>query len=121
MATEVRVRNHSDHSATAVIRPVVPEGWSVKPEERTIEVAAKQGGAAEFTLSLPKDTPIPLRTVVTANVVFDGTDYGEFPDMVIDKRSERDKWDVWLQEFIKRLRDEALARQASPTAPKASR
>ena len=105
--TEVRVRNHSDHSAKALVRPVVPAGWSVEPAECTMVVAAKQTGAAEFTLSPPNDAPLPLRTVVTANVVFDGTDYGEFPDMVIDKRSEKAMWDVWLQEFIKRLRDEA--------------
>jgi len=112
--TEVRVRNHSDHSAEALVRPVVPTGWSLEPAERTIEVAAKRTGAAEFTLSPPKDAPLPLRTVVTANVVFDGTDYGEFPDMVIDKRSEKEMWNVWHQEYIKRLRDEAQQAEDSP-------
>jgi glyoxylase-like metal-dependent hydrolase (beta-lactamase superfamily II) len=119
--TEVRIRNHSDHSARAAISPVLPEGWRAEPPELAIQIPPKETGKAKFTIVLPKDNPIPLRSVVTANVVFDGTDFGEFPEMVIDKRSEKDQWDVWLQEFIKRLRDEALARQASPTAPKTSR
>jgi glyoxylase-like metal-dependent hydrolase (beta-lactamase superfamily II) len=86
--TELRVRNYSARRATAEIRIVAPEGWSAAPPGATIEVAAGQAGAAEFTLTAPKGDPLPFRSILTADVVFDGVDYGQHPVMVIDSRAD---------------------------------
>jgi len=104
VVTEVRIRNHSDHQAEAVVRPLLPAGWRSNPEERRITIAAKETGGADFRIVLSKDAPISLRTVITANVVFDGIDYGEFPEMIIDNRSEKDKWREWYLEKAKAAR-----------------
>ena len=90
--TEVRIRNHSDHDAVAKVRPMLPQGWRAEPAEATISIPAKRTGAASFRLLLAEGQPLPLRSVITADVIFDGTDYGEFPQMLIDKRSEKDIW-----------------------------
>jgi len=104
VVTEVRIRNHSDHPAEAVVRPVLPEGWRANPEERRLTIAAKETGVADFRIVLSKDAPISLRTVITANVIFDGIDYGEFPEMIIDNQSEKDKWRDWYLEKAKGAR-----------------
>ncbi len=89
---EVRVRNYSDHCAQADIKPVLPAGWTISPKSKAIEIAANQNGAAKFALRIPDDRPLPKRSVVTANVVFDGVDYGEYADMVIDSEALRASW-----------------------------
>ena len=37
--------------------------------------------------SMAPGSSLPFRSVITANVVFDGVDYGEHPAMVIDSRA----------------------------------
>ncbi|MFC1736682.1 MBL fold metallo-hydrolase, partial [Candidatus Hydrogenedentota bacterium] len=90
--TEVRVRNHSSHRARAVVTPILPKGWTADPAEVSVSVKSEATGIAKFTVKISKGDPLPLRTVITANVRFDGTDFGEYPEMIVDKRSEKDSW-----------------------------
>jgi len=98
VSADVRIRNHSDHDAAAKIVPVLPDGWSVEPAERSITIGPRQTAVAKFNIILPEDNPVPLRTVITANIVFDATDFGELAEMLIDSRSEKDKWMQWYME-----------------------
>ncbi len=118
VTTEVRIRNHSDHATTATVAPILPEGWGSKPAERTIKVGPKKAGAAKFRLTIPDGDPLPLRTVITANVVFDGTNFGELADMVIDSRSKKDYWVEWAPQKILRDREEYMKKQEAEAGKK---
>lgn len=82
---EARIRNHLDRDGQATVSIVVPERWSSRPRAITVLIPAKSMGAAEFQVELPEVSALPMRTVLTANVVFDGQDLGELIEMIVDR------------------------------------
>jgi glyoxylase-like metal-dependent hydrolase (beta-lactamase superfamily II) len=91
--TEVRVRNYLDRPVKASARLVMPAGWSADAPEKEIELAAKEFASIRFKITIGADALAP-RNIITANIVFDGADCGELPEMMIDRRSEKRKWPV---------------------------
>ena len=81
---EVRLRNHLYRPMTARIEIRAPEGWRSEPSVVDLEVAGKWTSAAEFRLVAPKGGRSKDRTIITARIIADGTDWGEYCEMIVE-------------------------------------
>jgi glyoxylase-like metal-dependent hydrolase (beta-lactamase superfamily II) len=91
-STAVRIRNHSGRKSEAIIEPRLPAGWSAEPGRIRLSIPAKKTGEAAFHIGVGSHGALARRTVLTANVIYDQVDYGPYPHMIADKRSEKATW-----------------------------
>jgi glyoxylase-like metal-dependent hydrolase (beta-lactamase superfamily II) len=119
---QIRIRNHLDRNASATVTPALRENWRVDIPRKEITIPAKSTGVAEFVITAPRQPELPLRTVLTANIVFDGIDYGPLAEMIVDKRSREDYWPKWRAAKIQAARNppenEYEDSHGEPEAPK---
>jgi glyoxylase-like metal-dependent hydrolase (beta-lactamase superfamily II) len=97
---EIRIRNHAAETKNATAQLVLPDGWTAVDAEKSFSIPAKQTGGAKFTVKVPAGGLPPVRTVLTANVIFDGHDYGELVETIIDRRYESDGSLTWTGDRI---------------------
>lgn len=82
--TEIRVRNHLARMMNARVSLRLPEGWSAEPGEGNLAIEGKAEGSLFFRVKVPESAKLQKRTVITANVVTDGQNWGEFAEMLLD-------------------------------------
>ncbi len=82
--TEVRVRNHLKRMMSAEIELRLPEGWQAEPLEGKLAIEGKTEGSLSFKVKIPESAKLQKRTVITAQVVTDGQNWGEFAEMLLD-------------------------------------
>ena len=82
--TEIRVRNHLARMMNARVSLRLPEGWSAEPGEGNLAIEGKAEGSLFFRVKVPESAKLQNRTVITANVVTDGQNWGEFAEMLLD-------------------------------------
>ncbi len=80
---EVDVRNHLPEPADAVLRPVVPSGWSVEPETAELRLPAHGSRAVTLTVTPSGDAALDHRHLVTLDLVLAGEAYGEVGEAVL--------------------------------------
>ena len=83
IGTSVEVRNYLEASATVKISLVAPSGWRVEPVSQEANLKAKEISRIPFALVPPENLPLG-RTVITADVVWQGKHRGELAEMIID-------------------------------------
>lgn len=79
---EVRVRNHLLYLAQCQVELRAPAKWQTKPQRACFPIETKQNAAYPFCLALPPET-MSGRYIITANVVFEGCDMGEFAEALV--------------------------------------
>jgi len=79
----VTVANHLPGRQEARVSLVAGKGWSVSPNEATLEIAGQGRMGAAFTL-MPGTELSSGRHVVTASVEFAGRSWGEVAECVVD-------------------------------------
>jgi glyoxylase-like metal-dependent hydrolase (beta-lactamase superfamily II) len=79
----VELRNHLGHDAQAHLRPVLPDGWRVEPEELSLSIAAESSGRAALTLLPPADAQPGVRHIVALDVELDGRRYGQRAETLV--------------------------------------
>ncbi len=84
LQAELRVRNHLARPLAASIELRLPTGWRSEPATAELDVYGKSQGAARFRLIAPPGEKFSGRKVVTARIVADGVDWGEFCEMIVD-------------------------------------
>ncbi|HLA38461.1 MAG TPA: NEW3 domain-containing protein, partial [Candidatus Glassbacteria bacterium] len=80
---EVRVRNHLAAPSQARVELRLPAGWRAEPASAELRVAGKGENLARFTLTVPKGAKTGGRKIVTARIITDGHDWGEFCEMLV--------------------------------------
>ena len=81
---EVRVRNHLPELSDVKIELCLPEGWRSEPAGKVLKVAGKGEESASFRVSVPPNVPRGKRKVVTARILTDGHNWGEFCEMLVE-------------------------------------
>lgn len=79
---DVVVRNPYDRPERAVVRLVVPTGWS-EPEPREVELAPLGEGVVRFALDLTGIAPV-ARARVGADLTVGGTPFGQQAEALVD-------------------------------------
>jgi hypothetical protein len=78
----VGVESPFERDATATVRVVVPEGWTVAPPEREVEVAA--GSEATATFRVRAGAERGARARVAADVTIGETRFGQQAEALVD-------------------------------------
>lgn len=81
---QLRVRNHLARPLDTSIELRVPGGWRSEPPQAVLRVAGKTSGAASFRLIAPRGAGSGGRKIVTARIIEDGADLGEFCEMIVE-------------------------------------
>lgn len=81
---EVRIRNHLARPLTASIELRLPERWRAEPPTVELEVYGKTRSAGRFRIIAPPGEKFSGRKVVTARIIADGMDWGEFCEMIVE-------------------------------------
>jgi glyoxylase-like metal-dependent hydrolase (beta-lactamase superfamily II) len=84
LEAELRVRNHLARPMASRIELRLPEGWRCEPAVAELDVAGKSQGAARFKLISSPGEKFSGRKVVTARIIADGVDWGEFCEMIVE-------------------------------------
>jgi len=78
----VNVRNHLKKKSKSLVNLEVPDEWKYSPSMITKMIPAKSTGDFKFQVLIPS-TADAGRTVIGANIVFNGIDYGELAEAII--------------------------------------
>ncbi len=85
MALQVRVRNYRTRASRLAVSLELPSGWEARPELARFEVGPMTWGAADFSVSVPRDWPAHKpRVAIAADITCDGHYLGQFAEGVVD-------------------------------------
>ncbi|MFC1613726.1 MBL fold metallo-hydrolase [Gemmatimonadota bacterium] len=84
--TVVRVRNHLPRAMNVSVALRHPKGWVVDPPERSVSVDSKSTVELSFKIGIPEEEVLNRRIVITAEVKTDQRDWGEFAEMLLEKK-----------------------------------
>ena len=82
--TNLQVRNYLDKISSIKIKLNLPDNWEADLNDSTYDIEPKTFKKIPLTIKIPKDEDPEGRTIITANIVWNGTDLGPFPDLMID-------------------------------------
>jgi glyoxylase-like metal-dependent hydrolase (beta-lactamase superfamily II) len=85
VALEVTVRNPFARAEEAVVRLVVPAGWSVEPQLCSLGIAANARAAVRFEVVAPAGRPV-RRARLAADVTVGGVRFGQQAEALVDVR-----------------------------------
>ncbi|MBW7997618.1 MAG: MBL fold metallo-hydrolase [Candidatus Glassbacteria bacterium] len=81
---ELRVRNHLARKMKTSIEFRLPPGWRAEPQSAELEVFGKTEAAVRFKIIAPSGEKLDGRRIVTARIIADGIDWGEFCEMLVE-------------------------------------
>lgn len=83
IALDVRVTNLGPAARRAVVELLVPEGWGVEPEQRSVDVGAGRMESLRFSVAVP--TPAgPGRHLIAADLRLGERRYGQRAEAIVD-------------------------------------
>ncbi len=77
------MRNHFAQPAAVTVSPVLPDGWSVVPGDRSLQVDAGALAVAEFRLSPPTVRRSCCRDVIPIEVTVAGRRFGQAAEVLV--------------------------------------
>ena len=81
----VKILNHSSSPEVFTVRPNVPEGFGLEPEEMSVSVEPRRESDVRFKITLPRAAP-KNPYVITCNVEFDEWDLHHWCESMVDIR-----------------------------------
>jgi glyoxylase-like metal-dependent hydrolase (beta-lactamase superfamily II) len=93
--TYLQISNYLDKDSELHYELNLPPRWKAKPISGHIKIERNSVAKIPFSFHLPKDES-SKRTVITANIKWNGKGLGPFPDLMIDKNfTPSDAWRGW--------------------------
>lgn len=94
-STNLQISNYLDKNSGLHYELNLPPRWRANPTTGYLEIDKNSVAKVPLTFHLPKDEP-NKRTLITANIRWNGKDLGPFPDLMIDKNyTPSDTWRGW--------------------------
>jgi glyoxylase-like metal-dependent hydrolase (beta-lactamase superfamily II) len=94
--TNLIIRNYLKKKSTVEIELNLPNDWVSKNDKNFYTIEPKTFKEIPISIKIPK-TEVPNgRTIITANIKWNGIDIGPFPDLMIDHGYiPSDSWTAW--------------------------
>jgi glyoxylase-like metal-dependent hydrolase (beta-lactamase superfamily II) len=94
--TNLIVRNYLDKESTIEIVLNLPGNWSSESKNITCTIGPKTFKEIPISFKIPENENPKGRTIITANIKWNGKDIGPFPDLMIDHGyTPSDSWKAW--------------------------
>ena len=94
--TNLIVRNYLNKQSTIEIELNLPENWKADIGESTYNIEPKTFMKIPMTIKIPNNEDPNGRTILSANVTWNGFDLGPFPDLMVDHGFKPSKtWKGW--------------------------
>ena len=78
----------------------LPQNWTATPISGHLKIQSKSVAKTPITFHLPKGEPSHKRTIITANITWNGKNLGPLPDLIVDNSYEPlDAWKGWDPEI----------------------
>lgn len=94
--TNLIVRNYLKKKSTIEIELNLPKNWKSKIKKTFYTIRPKTFEEIPILINIPNDEDPSGRTIITANIKWNGIDIGPFPDLMIDHGYiPSDSWTAW--------------------------
>ena len=94
--TNLVVRNFLEKESTVEIELNLPENWESEYKKEAINIKSKTFKEIPMMIRIPETEDPDGRTIITANIKWNGNDIGPFPDLMIDHGFvPSDSWTAW--------------------------
>ncbi|MFW9822804.1 MAG: MBL fold metallo-hydrolase [Candidatus Thorarchaeota archaeon] len=94
--TNLIVRNFLDKESKVKIKLNLPEKWEAEYEKEISNIKPKTFIEIPVSIKIPETEDPKGRTILTANITWNGKDIGPFPDLMIDHGFiPSDSWTAW--------------------------
>jgi glyoxylase-like metal-dependent hydrolase (beta-lactamase superfamily II) len=94
--TSIVVRNFLENESTVEIELNLPEDWTSEFKNEIATVKPKSVKEIPMTIKIPETENPKGRTIITANIKWNGADIGPFPDLMVDHGFiPSDIWTAW--------------------------
>jgi glyoxylase-like metal-dependent hydrolase (beta-lactamase superfamily II) len=94
--TNLQITNYSDVYSDFSYDFNLPSRWKAEPTSGHLKINSNSVVKVPISFQLPKDEPNNRRTIIAANVKWNGKDLGPLPDLMIDNNfTPSDTWRGW--------------------------
>ena len=99
--TNLIVRNYLKKKSNVEIELNLPKNWGSRINKNTYTIEPKTLKEIPISIKIPKTEDPNGRTIITANIKWNGIDIGPFPDLMIDHGYvPTDSWTAWTPDKI---------------------
>ena len=97
ISTKLVVRNYLNSQIEFEFDLNLPENWKATPKSDSYLINANTFQSIPISISIPKNANPNGRTIMTANIKWNGKDLGPFPDLMVDHGyTPSEAWKAWL-------------------------
>ncbi|MHA1755432.1 MAG: MBL fold metallo-hydrolase [Promethearchaeota archaeon] len=90
------IRNYLDKEVIAAYKMNIPQSWNCNQPESEINIRAKSIAQIPIQIEIPNDSKEKGQKIITADIIFDGKEYGPFADLMINcDYKPPDSWGAW--------------------------
>ncbi|MFX0166983.1 MAG: MBL fold metallo-hydrolase [Promethearchaeota archaeon] len=94
--TNLIIRNYLEKDSIVEIELNLPEKWESEYKKESFNIKPKTFMELPITIKIPETEDFKGRTIITANIKWNGNDIGPFPDLMIDHGFiPSDSWTAW--------------------------
>ena len=94
--TNLVVRNYLNKTSSIEIELNLPDNWEADLGKSTYNIEPMTFEQIPMTIKIPKNEDSNGRTIITANITWNGMDIGPFPDLMVDHGHAPSKtWKGW--------------------------
>ena len=94
--TNLVVRNYLNKKSTIEFELNLPDKWDADFEKNSLIIEPNSFKKIPISIKIPHNKDSNGRTIITANIKWNGTDLGPFPDLMVDHGYiPQDTWDAW--------------------------
>ncbi|MFX1346918.1 MAG: MBL fold metallo-hydrolase, partial [Promethearchaeota archaeon] len=94
--TNLVVRNYLNKTSSIEIELNLPDNWEADLVKSTHHIEPKKFEKIPMTIKIPNNEDSNGRSILTANITWNGSNYGPFPDLMVDHGYNPSKtWKGW--------------------------
>ena len=94
--TNLVVRNYLNKTSSIEVQLNLPENWDADIAKSTYQIAPKKFEEIPITIKIPNSENMNGRTIITANIIWNGVNLGPYPDLMVDHGFKPSKtWSGW--------------------------
>ncbi|MFX1453236.1 MAG: MBL fold metallo-hydrolase [Promethearchaeota archaeon] len=82
--TNLVVRNYLNKVSSIEIELNLPNNWEAELEKSSYQIESKRFKEIPMTIKVPNNEDPNKRTIITANIIWNGINLGPFPDLMVD-------------------------------------
>jgi hypothetical protein len=102
--TNLIVRNYLNKKSTIEIELNLPKNWDSQLNKNLYTILPNTVEELPISIKIPKTENPNRRTIITANIKWNGINLGPFPDLMIDHGYvPSDSWTAWTPDKDKSL------------------